>query len=62
MKDLIGKKFKRNVYGLTEWTDTVTNVFIVRSFISKGIWKPLIGIKGTRGIWSYDLDEIVFID
>lgn len=62
MKDLIGKKFKRNVYGLTEWTDTVTNVFIVRSFISKGIWKPLIGIKGTRGIWSYNLDEIVFID
>lgn len=62
MENLIGKQFKRNVYGLTDWIDTVENVYIIRSYITKNTWKPVIQIKGKIGIWSYDIDEIVFVN
>lgn len=29
MNELIGLKFKRNVYGLSLWTKTIKNVFVV---------------------------------
>lgn len=61
MKELIGLTFKRNVYGLSEWTDTVTSVHIrMNCDLDCEYWKPKISILGTRTI-SYDLEEIVFV-
>lgn len=62
MEALIGKQFKRNVYGLSNWTDIVKQIFIVRSYTKENIWKPEIKIKGEKGIRSYDISEIVFIN
>jgi len=69
MNELIGRKFKRNKYGLSNWTETIRNVrlFCIYEKVD-GIWisKPEIMVSkseptykiGFRNDW-YFLNEIV---
>ena len=58
--DLIGKKFKRNKYGLSTWTDEVTQVWVIMSAkIAVEGNKPIFMIRGSQH--SYSADEVVFI-
>jgi len=71
MNELIGRKFKRNKYGLSNWTETIRNVrlFCIYEKVD-GIWisKPEIMVSkseptykiGFRNDW-YFLNEIVLI-
>jgi len=61
MDELIGCKFKRNVYGVSKWTDVIKYVSIVRecSFKVPG-WKPVIMVRGN--LHSYPIDEILIFD
>ena len=57
---LIGKKFKRNVYGLSKWTQTIQKVDFIISFnnIEGGYFcKPEMMVKGNNH-W-YSIDEVV---
>lgn len=57
---LIGKKFRRNVYGLSKWTQTIQEVNFILSFITvkdKYFYKPKLMVKGNNH-W-YSIDEIV---
>jgi len=61
MKDLIGKQFKRNVYALSSWTDTVKSVHFVRELKAAGnYFTPKFYVKGS--IHNYPISEIVFIN
>lgn len=62
MQDVIGKKFKRNVYGFSIWTDIVVSVFVVWEYHYREhqYCKAEIWIKGLRG-QSYPISEIVFL-
>lgn len=60
LPELIGKRFKRNVYGLTEWTDTVKDcwfVYIVN--IEKGTTTQEIIVKGSN--YDYPINELVIL-
>lgn len=57
MKDLIGKKFRRNVYGLSVWEDTVQDVYVQWKWIDPDVSIPKIRIKGT--LHDFSIDEIV---
>ena len=59
MQNLIGLKFKRNKYGLTDWTSTVIETGIQWNQVESG-YVPRIMIKSEKGIW-YNLDEIIFL-
>ena len=60
MNDLIGKQFKRNVYGLSTWTDTVQAVWFVRELQNEEKqFTPKFYIKGT--IHNYPVSEVVFL-
>ena len=57
---LIGKKFRRNVYGLSKWTQTIQEVNFILSFITvkdKYFYKPKLMVKGNT--YWYSIDEIV---
>jgi len=67
---LIGKKFKRNKYGLSDWEQTIHKVWIVWEMISLDpnkpfeniVHKPKIKINGGgSGLQCYDLEEIVIL-
>ena len=61
MKELIGLKFKRNKYGLSNWTDTVLGVQIIKDFNNDGdYFTPRIMVKGS--IQNYELEDIVFVN
>jgi len=60
MKDLIGLKFKRNVYGLTNWTSTVKETFVSWDIVQEG-FKPRIMIKSDKGIF-YNIEELIFVE
>lgn len=65
MEKLIGKKFKRNVYGLSNWVSIIKEVNITKELIvnkqTKTVYyAPKIWIKSEKGI-SYELNEIVII-
>lgn len=60
MINLIGLHFKRNVYGLSNWTSRIVDAEIIWSITDNG-FKPIIQIKSTNGIW-YNLNEIIFVD
>ena len=73
MKDLIGKKFKRNKYGLSIWTKTIgfVEVYYSRKEIDGlAVYFPEICIRAEEDrpvedivLWyNYSLDEIVIID
>ena len=62
-EDLIGKSFKRDEYGLSTWTDTIQDVWVIWNLhIIDGehITIPEFMIKGTT-IHHYKLSEIVLI-
>lgn len=55
---LIGQKFKRKKYGLSSWTDTISEVSIVLEYNSEfKEYCPKCKIQGT--LHQYDLDEII---
>jgi len=57
-KNLIGKKFKRNVYGLSSWTDTIVSVTPYYSYV---VGKPMELkhiIMGKTNI-AFDLEELI---
>lgn len=71
---LVGKKFKRNKYGLSDWTQTIHKVWIVwEAFpsdpnktgwdsIRNSHYKPKIKVNGGgSGDYTYDLEEIVIL-
>lgn len=65
METLVGRKFKRNVYGLSSWTSTIASMDITREMVvdkktRTAYFTPKIWIKSDKGI-PYDLDEIVII-
>lgn len=66
--ELIGRKFKRNVYGLSIWTDEITYVGHRYQILSydKETRETTRAIKmfvvGSRSDQWYDLDEIVLVD
>lgn len=64
MTELIGKSFKRNVYGPSLWTDIITEVKVMWNIPGslteyKGYQIPRLSIKGTEHWFS--LDEIIII-
>lgn len=64
INDLIGEQFKRNKYGLSDWTYIVD--FVGLRYSSKKVngeiyIVPTIYVKSNSGPHSYDLDEIVLI-
>jgi hypothetical protein len=65
MKELIGKKFKRNKYGLSDWTSIISEVGITRSTTfnpetRNAYWIPEIWIRSSNGV-VYDFSEIVIV-
>ena len=57
---LIGKKFKRNVYGLSKWTQTIQEVNFILSYVvphGGEYYQPKLMVKGNNH-W-YSIDEIV---
>ena len=66
LKDnLIGKKFKRNKYGLSTWTDEITSLSVIRKYyynkdMENHYWTPQIIVHGTNT--NYYIDEIVIVD
>jgi hypothetical protein len=62
--DLVGLKFKRNKYGLSEWTETINKVWIgwEINYATK-TRKPKFMINGGGdGTIPYELDEIVIVN
>lgn len=62
MDELIGKSFKRNVYGLSEWTDTVVDVYIAININHDAFssWTPIFLVQGTMHV--FNINEIVFVN
>jgi len=62
MKALIQVKFKYNSkHGISEWTDVVQEIFIVKCYEKDGkTWTPEFRIRGKNH--SYKVSECVFID
>lgn len=60
ISSLIGKKFKRDVYGPSLWTDTISSVWFRSSWIESGHYKIEVMVTGSKGI-SYTLSEIRLI-
>lgn len=57
MRDLIGRKFKRNKYGLSTWTDTITDVWIRYNFDLKHSFEyatPQVMVRGK--MFSYPIE------
>lgn len=70
MKDvkeaLIGKKFRRNKYGLSIWEDTIEDVNVLyQQTVIKNVWHyiPKITVMGveTKKNGFYLLDEIILV-
>ncbi len=62
-KELIGKKFKRNKYGPSLWTDEIEKVKRVPSFEESPSKKTYyIFIKGKLSHLFYDLEECIIIN
>lgn len=60
MDELIGKKFRRNKYGVSHWSDKVVSVYLAWNFTIGSKYKtPSFIIYGTSGI-PFELSEIVF--
>ena len=59
MQNLIGFKFKRNKYGLTDQTSTVIETGIQWNQVNSG-YIPQMMVKSEKGIW-YNHDEIIFL-
>src|SRR5688500_593067 len=64
MEALIGKQFKRALYGPSLWTDTVQAVYVRWQIVGswadfKGFQVPEIMVKGSLHV--YPLSELVFI-
>lgn len=58
---LIGLKFKRKKYGLSTWTDTITNVVIHLEYnYDFKEYAPKCIVTGARH--NYDIDEIIIMD
>ena len=57
MKELIGRRFKRNKYGLSNWTDTIVDIWYKRS-VKLGVpgFTVEVMVKGT--LYDYPLCEV----
>jgi len=62
MIDLVGKKFKRNKYGLSKWTETVASSFVQWRYCDKTkSYSPIFNVRGENGV-VFLVTEIVFVD
>jgi hypothetical protein len=59
---LVGKSFKRNVYGLSTWTDEITYVGYAYNIINRTTSKVEMYVLGTKTKTRYALDEIVIVN
>ncbi len=65
MKDFIGLQFKRNVYGLSNWTKTVEDYFIVwhlKIVNNSKVLTPEIVLIAKESGATYSLNEVVFVN
>ena len=71
MKELIGRQFKRNKYGLSDWTETIRSVQLSTVYEKiEGLWvsKPELEVSknekhptiGYNNSW-YSINEIVLL-
>lgn len=59
---LVGKSFKRNVYGLSIWTDIITHVGYSYNIINRTTSKVEMYVLGTKSKTRYSLNEIVIVN
>ena len=59
---LIGLQFKRNVYGLSIWTDTIRHIGYKWKLIDRDKRQIEIFIMGSNNDLHFSLDEIVIIN
>lgn len=60
MTDLVGKRFKRNKYGLSNWTDVVKKVwFVMACNVDGKTFKPLFMVRGR--LHNYEVKDCVFL-
>lgn len=59
MNHLIGRKFKRNKYGLSSWVDTIANVGYTHVHATEGGCMTEVHVYGMKSNHCYDLKEIV---
>ena len=57
---LIGSKFKRDKYGLTNWTDRIVSIFLTYETKNGGN-KPVVNIIDTRGN-DFPLNDIILVE
>lgn len=60
IQDLIGRKFRRNKYGLSTWEDTVKNVYVHLDFINppdKAPKSPSTNLREWIRDWSKRREE-----
>jgi len=60
MESLIGRKFKRNKYGLSDWVETVTKVYFMNELQKGWEYTKLIPYVENEKGFRYRLDEVVF--
>ncbi len=59
--NLIGKKFRRNVYGLSSWTDVISEVGYSTHILNRTSKEIKPYVVGTQSKIRYDLNEIVLV-
>ena len=61
IEELIGKRFRRNKYGLSIWWDTISSVSVSHELVSlkDGTFKPKIWVKGS--LHSLPIEEVVIV-
>lgn len=60
--DLIGKEFKRDVYGLSIWTDTIKEIRCKYKLIDRTKKKLDFYVIGNNSPYWYAIDEIVLVN
>jgi hypothetical protein len=60
--NLVGKKFRRNVYGLSLWTDTITYVGYKTNLLNREHKQIIPFVIGSNSPTHYDLNEIVIVN
>lgn len=62
IESLIGKKFKRNMYGLSLWTDEITYVGYTTSILNREYSIIKLFVVGKMSSTHYSFDEIVILN
>jgi hypothetical protein len=62
LNDLIGREFKRDVYGLSIWTDTIKEIVYKYKLIDRTKKKLELYVIGNNTPHWYSIDEIVLVN